>query len=292
MFLVAIFFAKNGIFNKNNTSTEGLVSVNGVETGLTLEDLVNEDTDKDGVLNWEENLWGTDPAKEDTDADGTPDSKEIQQLKAQIDIDLEGTEEYLADTGKNTETYKFSQEFFATIATLNQSGAMDEATVEKLSQTLAEKVATTSSSNLFTPSDVKTSADVSIKAIQVYNNSLEKIHSKHEIKGNLPDILSGFIIDESTVNVEVLTELDPIVAQTKKIIEEASKLTVPEDLAIYHLNFINGLQRVVENLEDIQHYEDDILLTLAAISQFENNMDRLQASTAALLTEINNRLNG
>lgn len=37
------------------------------------------DTDRDGLLDWEEALWGTDPNRPDTDGDGTPDGEEAAQ---------------------------------------------------------------------------------------------------------------------------------------------------------------------------------------------------------------------
>ena len=39
----------------------------------------SSDSDGDGLLDWEESLWGTDPLKYDTDGDGTSDKDEINQ---------------------------------------------------------------------------------------------------------------------------------------------------------------------------------------------------------------------
>jgi hypothetical protein len=36
------------------------------------------DSDNDGLKDWEETLWGTDPHKADTDGDGTPDGQEVK----------------------------------------------------------------------------------------------------------------------------------------------------------------------------------------------------------------------
>ena len=38
---------------------------------------LDKDTDGDGLKDWEELLWKTDPNKMDTDGDGTPDGEEI-----------------------------------------------------------------------------------------------------------------------------------------------------------------------------------------------------------------------
>ena len=44
-------------------------------------DLVNRDTDGDGLLDWEESLWDTDPNNKDTNGDGVSDSVEIAKIK-------------------------------------------------------------------------------------------------------------------------------------------------------------------------------------------------------------------
>ncbi|MDP2593112.1 MAG: hypothetical protein Q8P52_00465 [bacterium] len=40
---------------------------------------VNTDSDSDGLKDWEEELWGTDPFNPDTDGDGTSDGDEIRE---------------------------------------------------------------------------------------------------------------------------------------------------------------------------------------------------------------------
>ncbi|MCR4311641.1 MAG: hypothetical protein NUV54_03715, partial [Candidatus Taylorbacteria bacterium] len=40
--------------------------------------LLAKDSDSDGLKDWEEQLWKTDPLNPDTDGDGTPDGAEIK----------------------------------------------------------------------------------------------------------------------------------------------------------------------------------------------------------------------
>ncbi|KKR84482.1 MAG: LamG domain protein jellyroll fold domain protein [Candidatus Nomurabacteria bacterium GW2011_GWA2_40_97] len=81
LFLLALFFIKNKSSLLNSVKNE---STTGLSYGdAILEDLVNKDTDLDGVYDWEESLWGTDPTKKDTDDDGVLDNLEIKDLSAQ-----------------------------------------------------------------------------------------------------------------------------------------------------------------------------------------------------------------
>ena len=43
--------------------------------------VANADSDKDGLKDWEEALWKTDPKFSDTDGDGTPDGEEVAKKR-------------------------------------------------------------------------------------------------------------------------------------------------------------------------------------------------------------------
>lgn len=75
LLVIALFFWLSGekFLQKNRTR----------DAGLTAESLAivkaNGDPDHDGLKNWEEALWKTDPNNPDTDGDGTPDGQEIKE---------------------------------------------------------------------------------------------------------------------------------------------------------------------------------------------------------------------
>ena len=105
------------------------------------------------------------------------------------------------------------------------------------------------------------------------------------------DVLQKFIIDENNVDSSILVELDPIIGQTNKIIADIAKMSVPQFLASLHLDFINGLQRLVENLEGIKLYETDVIVSLSAISQYDQNTIRLDLAINNLTEAITQKLN-
>jgi len=294
LFVVSLFLVKNKSLFKNE---ESYADQKANQLGLTynneiLGNLVNKDTDGDGVSDWEEGLWGTDSRKKDTNDDGTPDNVEIENLKLaqngqseSLNLSLEGNEENL------TETDKFSREFFATVATLNQNGAMDQATADKLSASLAEQIQNSAPRKIFTLSDIKVSANDNTQALENYSNSLISIQKKYPINYTVMDVLQKFIIDENNVDSSILVELDPIIGQTNKIIADMAKMSVPQSLASLHLDFMNGLQRLVENLEGIKLYETDVIVSLSAISQYDQNTIRLDLAINNLTDAIAQKLN-
>jgi len=86
--------AKEKVLDKNDTDGDGLYNYEEDEFGT---DIYKKDTDGDGLSDYDEvRKWETDPIKPDTDGDGVSDGEEVQdgydpkdKLK-QLDTDRDG----------------------------------------------------------------------------------------------------------------------------------------------------------------------------------------------------------
>ncbi|OGI45825.1 hypothetical protein A2121_00690 [Candidatus Nomurabacteria bacterium GWB1_40_6] len=291
LFLVVLFLLKNTSILKNTVNF-----VRGGGEGLTyntvaIGDLVNKDTDKDGILDWEEPLWGLDPTKIET-TPGVPDSSVIKKLRAEQGFEISTTEGIVENYSENlTETEKFSREFFSTAAALSQSGVTDQETMDQIGVALAEKIQNSSPRKIFQLLDIKAINNNSAQTIETYASSLNNAYVKNPIKGNVVDILEKFIIDENNVDGSVLEELDPIIKQTQNLINEVLKINVPESLTLQHLDFLNAMERVVENISNIRLYNSDVVLALGGISQYDKNTILLESALKNLSDAISQKLN-
>ena len=119
---------------------------------------------------------------------------------------------------------------------------------------------------------------------------MSNIQEKYPAKGNVMEVLQKFIIDENNVDATVLVELDPIIEQVNKIIIELAKMSVPQSLVTLHLDFLNTLQRLSENVSDIKLYDTDVIVALSGISQYENNVAVLEKATRDLADAISQKL--
>ncbi len=286
VFLVVLVLIKTKIiFSGEKTHSGQEVTSSGLTyDNEVLSDLVNKDTDGDGVLDWEESLWGTDPKKKDTNGDGIPDNIEIERLKkASGQITPAGNENL-------TKTDQFSQELFATITALNQTGAMDQATVDKLTDSLASSIQNAPPKKVFSLSDLTISANDTAKAIENYGHALSDIQAKYPIHNNVQGILQKFIVDDNNVDISVLSQLDPIIDQTNKIIAAMVKMSVPKSISAPHLDMVNALERLVENTSDMKLYGTDPVLSMTAISQYDENTAALNSAISNLSNAINKKL--
>jgi hypothetical protein len=291
VFLMSLFFYKNSSILKRGVNYITNRDQNGLVYDGTLKDLVNKDGDADGILDWEEPLWGLDPTKKET-TPGVPDISVINKLKKEEGISVESTEGGTMTGDENlTETEKFSRELFSTITALSQQGEIDENTIEQITASLSEKMQNFSYRKVFIPSDIKITVGDLYEDIKKYNDSLNNAYIKNPIKGSVIEILRKFIVDENNVDSDVLNQLDPIITQTKSLIEEILKIEVPQTLVSFHLEFLNGTERVVENIEDIRKYNDDAIVALVGISQYEKNSVSLEEIMGKLREEVYKRLN-
>ncbi len=288
VFLVVIFFLKTGLLNNKNQENENtLYNSSYANSGEILQDLINKDTDEDGILDWEESLWGTDPNKKDTNDDGVPDNIEIAKLKSEIIENEENTEEI-----KNlTQTDKFSRELFSLVTTLNQNGTMDQATIEKLSSALTEQIENAPVRKIYLISDINIENNNDKSAIQKYIVDLNNLYKKYQIKGNVVDVLQEFINSGDEPNVNILSKLDPIIEQADNFMKGVITIEVPSELSTQHLNIINALERLLENLTDIQLFDSDPIVAMGAISKYNINVDSLNETMNQLSGIINKKLN-
>ena len=93
----------------------------------------NPDSDRDGLKDWEERLWGTNPNNPDTDGDGAPDGQEIKlgrnPLKPPPDS-LDATQsakkrlpdESNAEEKKSTLSADIARNFFSDYVSLKNQG--------------------------------------------------------------------------------------------------------------------------------------------------------------------------
>lgn len=258
---------------------------------VAIGDLVNKDTDGDGILDWEEPLWGLDPTTKET-TPGVPDSSVIKKLKAEQGYDVSITGGDSQDYTENlTETDKFSREFFSTIVALNQNGVMDQTTADQISTSLAKKMESSYPRKIFTISDIKIIQDDSAGAVKKYNETLDSIFEKYPVKGVVTNILQKFVIDENNIDPSALEELDPIIKQTQNIIDSVTKTNVPQSLSLLHLDFLNGMERVLENISDIGLYDSDAIVSFIGIKKYEENTTLLESSVIKLKNAIEQKLN-
>lgn len=257
-----------------------------------------KDTDGDGLKDWEEVLWGTDPAKPDTDGDGTKDNDEIlakrDPTKAGLPVGA-GAEAGPGDEmgvtlplvrGGDGEANKTSSESSTLTeqlahdfgeAYMRQKFGKKEVDAEYLSKILfsgiTEKLTEKNGENkevpkvFFETSDFSIAIDSSHSALRRYFNALGSVFFKSR---NVPSQNElQFIFDAiSGKDEKKFEELLAYRDSYRALAEGMKTITVPEIMMPSHVYMANSFWRLSLIAERMSAFEKDPLEGIAASNAY------------------------
>ncbi len=242
---------------------------------------IAKDSDNDGLPDWEEALWGTDPANPDTDKDGVPDGKEIKENRNPL----------LAGDGKtdkiespkpakspaeqamqlsSTLTEALGQEFFSEYMRLKQesSGELSEFEKTELVNSLVSGLENSQNKpSGYSESDIKIASLDDEKTIKDYGNNLALIIKKYF--DPLPEIeMTIFQRALDNKNESELKKLVPIALAYRNTAKEALSLETPETFSESHLAIINSFDEIAKAIDGLTKVFDDPAQSLLALEQY------------------------
>ena len=245
----------------------------------------NRDTDGDGLKDWEEILWKTDPNKADTDGDGISDREEIKEsLKTTEQTKKSAEAEPQTLTGRIAQ--KFALEYLTTQGA--SGGNPDDFQKKSLSESLMTSLAKDALifKDQFSAGDLATSKDVSAKS---YLNELGAFLDKNF--SGLKETEAGILDDAvSNSNFGGLKKLDAYISAYKKAVEflnpPAGGEKVPENYASSHLELMNILNNTAIAVSYMQATEKDPAKGLIGLSIYFNQIPRAANFTKSIKARI------
>ena len=238
-------------------------------------EFVKEDEDGDGIPNWEEPLWGTDPANPDSDNDGIPDAEEIEQKRKEIqnktNIDPSSTDEL-------SETEAFAREFFGIVASLSAQGTLTDEALANLSQEFVNK--TLSPSVLLSPykqADLTTTYLNTDESRLNYYNDLKKVLDPYlntQMGLELQVIASGIYLNDNTR----IKNLSVPAATYSEIATKLLSVKVPLEAATRHLALVNGFALLGTSLNQTTSILEDPVVGIAGLVAYKTTLDTLLES--------------
>lgn len=234
---------------------------------------LRRDTDGDGLKDWEEVLFRTDPQNPDTDGDGTPDGREVAENRDPL---KPGPNDALASTtpieitGKEPDT-NLTRDFTRTflrkpIAQIlaGEQADIDTRAVERYADRLARQ-SVLSDAPRFTKSDIKINPTGATEAIVRYFTAFGAIFDTLGKRGkNEVDITADAF---RTQNYQLLTVLTFYPDAYAKAITELKETPVPQTIAEFHLTVLNYLSKFKRSVELMQKAESDPILTMLALNE-------------------------
>ena len=260
-----------------------------------LEAEAKKDTDGDGLLNWEEKLWRTNPEVTDTDGDDTSDGdevktgrdpevagtcgKELAPSKIEGCTDkLQNPEELTGNTDSeesSTFTAKIARGF-ATNYFAGKGIARGEHLSASAQQSLADSITLgieqgfAAYQDVFHKEDLKISESLDPK---VYLNRLGDNFVKNfkNISSSELDILNAVVSGKHFENTKLF---DSIIEAYKNMVFYLQKETVPKSYTDLHLEILNIMQNTLFAVRSMQAIEKDPAKAMVGIRLYAKEIER------------------
>lgn len=239
------------------------------------------DSDNDGLMDWEEVIWNTDPNNPDTDGDGISDGDEVKQGRSPTTLG-EGTkivtsqEEY----ANLNETEKFGRDIFAKYIELKQTGLADDP--QSRAQFIEEIITSSAYTEIpttYTSSDIIILNDVSANDATIlrnYVNAVGGIFLANETKVRNEAIIVREALDAD--EPKILDELNPLIESYKKIISSLLKTPVPQRLGVNHIFMINTVSELLFISESFKNVFSNPIIALQGIGRYPSTVQNFTES--------------
>lgn len=233
-----------------------------------------KDSDSDGLKDWEEELWHTDPYNPDTNGDGISDFDEIRSGINPLGTgtaDLLSTSTLAAKVNPSiesdlTDTDKFSRELFAKYVSEKQNGGLGTTTdytsffLNYLSNNEKGDVP------IYKDSDFKTIPETG-DSLRAYGNNFGKIisDSAKQFPGNELQILDDAI---SANDSKKLDALDNPIKRYTAIRDALLSMNVPEGILPIHEKMANLLNLMISGIQNMKLVLSDPVKAMNGVSLY------------------------
>ena len=278
IFCAVIF--KNGSPFRSDNSSEPIIDPEDMVQGSTRTINEVQDTDSDGLMDWEETLRGTDTRKADSDSDGTSDGDEVKQNRNPLvagpnDESTEPVDSSIVDASNGGET----------------EVAIDNSVTAELGKNLLTQLLYLKNNESLTlEAKEKMLADLTVFAAGSFKYKVYKKETMLFIDNMSLDQLKVYASDFATIQINLIANisrygdaivedinvLSDIYTQTAK---QLSEIAIPRELADIHTNIVNNYSIVAKATESFKEDSDSATKTFAigAYQQAQaNQMQSLQ----------------
>ena len=272
--IVAIVFSIYEIISyfKNKKSHQ-----NNGETKIIVKDLLQKDTNTNGIADWEESLWGFDPSK-----NGPENKAAILAKKEEISKNNElsgksNSEKAISDNEN------LSREYFALLMSLQDSGNVSETSLKSAADAFGSQILPTPLKDAYTTKDQLIKTSNSKDDLMAYYKSLNNLLSKHKDLGTeLPLISKGVENSDTTA----LSLVGDIASSYVAFSQELVKLPVPSKISNTILSMANNYEKLGEATKGLSMGHDDPVVAMKSLINYQNYNNALLTDTKNLSDNI------
>ncbi|MDP3725821.1 MAG: hypothetical protein Q8R36_01345 [bacterium] len=296
--VAVLVFASWYVFLSSPDSAELAENQTGKTAINTQFEAVNKDSDGDGLKDWEELLWKTDPLNPDTNGDGMGDKEETLLNSNKTLRPVNDTEQNnsLANNEENL-TQRIAEDFGTAYLTRklvpNNSDSeapnlegLEALVFSDIKKTITQ-TAETKLPDKYSASDIKILAEASQSATRTYINTIGKIitNAPHEPEKSEMEILEEVITKE---DLKPLAGIGLHSENYRYFTEKIKDVPVLEVFKDAHLALINTFWRLHLITADMARLDQDPIKSIAAISQYDQEIKNSLEPLGIIIDAIKN----
>lgn len=266
------------VFNRNTGTQNSVKSL--VET------ISQQDSDEDGLPDWEEALWKTDAKNPDTDADGTSDGEEVKlgrnpakkgpgdALEKDIAV-LDTTAVGTPDQKSLNETDIFMRELLAKYFELKGSGNTSSRSLEELASLMSDELLTTgiSSANTYRATDILMKSDNSPTSLRSYGEAMGKIFAEEPVRESELQVLSRVLESGNPDELEMLIRYQK---EYSALVKKILSVPAPPALASAHVGLLNEIGAIASSVGAMSDVLTNPIRSLSGISQYQKSLKNIE----------------
>jgi hypothetical protein len=228
---------------------------------VIVRDIIEKDSNNNGIADWEETLWGLDPTK-----DGDSNKAYIVNKKKTSGSNV-------ANADGLSENDLLSRELLALVVSLKQTNNLNEDSLNLIGDTVAKQIDVTPEADIYTKKDVK-SIMTTISSIKTYRSELDKtnlLYTDKDLGGEIP-LISQTIDNKDTQALKILLDTGKSYVDFS---HDLMNITVPTSLVENHVLLANSYNKTGKAILNMKDIINDKLSGMRAIIQYKKSSEDL-----------------
>lgn len=247
-------------------------------TTLVVKNIVQKDSNGNGIADWEESLWGLDPTK-----NGDSNKEFILAKRQALNSDTNANADLIP--GQSTpENQALAQDFFAAIVSLQQTGNLDEVSLKAITDAIGDKITANPIPDIYSESMIKEvpgTIESRLNYIADYAGVIEKYRGSN-IGYELSFVSTGL----KNRDQGALSTAQKVADSYRAFGKDLIGLTAPTALASTQALLANDYEKVGQSLDQLTRVYTDPIVGMKGLINYKKYSDALLQDSKALTDKI------
>lgn len=243
---------------------------------LRVGDIIEKDSNNNGISDWEEYLWGFDPKR-----NGESNKEQIMAKKKTLSENESVSVENNVNVGDNE---ALARQFFALIVSLQQSGQLNDDTMKSISDAMGQTIEPTALKNTYNK-EMLNIIQVSPASLDKYHKDLNDLFNKYSDK-NIGDELTLLAQGVGSGDPQALILVQSIASSYKSFAKDLIKIPVPSNVSLLVLDLANSYDKTGVSLDGLSSVLNDPILGMKSITNYKKYSDSIVSDLEKLSANL------